>query len=95
MIQIPAEKAALILEELLEEVKKGRDVVIIGANGKAFKLELVTPISEKTAALIDETYREDRAERGDRGKFEAALAKIAGVDPSDERNKLQHTPTSW
>ncbi len=45
-------------------------------------------LAEKVSALATESYLEDRARRGDRGKFEAALAKIADVDPSDERDKL-------
>lgn len=38
MIQIPAEQAVAELEKLLDEVAKGQEVVIIGADGSAFKL---------------------------------------------------------
>ncbi|MCA9623812.1 MAG: toxin-antitoxin system HicB family antitoxin [Myxococcales bacterium] len=40
-------------------------------------------ISEKVAALMTEGYLEERASRGTRTKFDAALAKVADIEPSD------------
>jgi len=40
-------------------------------------------VSEKMAALMTEEYLERRAKRGNRSKFEAALAKVADIDPED------------
>jgi len=40
-------------------------------------------VSEKMAALMTEEYLERRAKRGSRSKFEAALAKVADIDPED------------
>jgi antitoxin (DNA-binding transcriptional repressor) of toxin-antitoxin stability system len=38
MLQIPAKQAETELDKLLNEVTQGQDVVIIGADGAAFKL---------------------------------------------------------
>ena len=40
-------------------------------------------VSEKLAALMTEEYLEQRAKRGSRSKFEAALAKVADIEPED------------
>mgnify|MGYP006301982121 CR=1 FL=1 len=40
-------------------------------------------VSEKMAALMTEEYLERRAKRGNRSRFEAALAKVADIDPED------------
>lgn len=46
--------------------------------------QLITlALAEKIAALMTEDYLSERAERGDRAKFEAALAKVADVEPDD------------
>ena len=46
-------------------------------------------LAEKVAALATESYLEERAARGDRARFKAALAKVAGIEPPDERDRLQ------
>lgn len=46
-------------------------------------------LAEKVAALATESYLEERAARGDRARFEAALAKVADIDAPDERDRLQ------
>jgi hypothetical protein len=38
-------------------------------------------LAEKLSALMTEEYLEARAARGDRAKFEAAMAKVADVQP--------------
>lgn len=44
--------------------------------------QLVTSaLSEKLAALLTQDYLEARAQRGNRGAFETALAKVPDVEP--------------
>lgn len=45
-------------------------------------------LAEKVSALATESYLEQRTARGDRARFEAALAKVADVEPPDERDRL-------
>jgi predicted DsbA family dithiol-disulfide isomerase len=42
-----------------------------------------TAAAEKLAALMTVEYLEKRAKRGNREKFEAALAKLPDVEPED------------
>jgi glycosyltransferase A (GT-A) superfamily protein (DUF2064 family) len=43
-------------------------------------------LGEKMAALMAQEYLEEKAQRGDRQKFENALAKIKDIEPqSDDR----------
>jgi hypothetical protein len=52
--------------------------------------QLITlALAEKVSALATESYLEERATRGDRAKFEAALAKVADVEPLDEHDRLE------
>ncbi len=44
-------------------------------------------VAEKTAALLTLDYLEQRAARGDRTKFEAALAAVPDTEP-DEPDRL-------
>jgi hypothetical protein len=39
-------------------------------------------VAEKLAALLTEQYLEERAQRADRSKFEAVLARIPNVPPT-------------
>ena len=39
--------------------------------------------AEKVAALMTESYLEERARRGHRERFDAALAKVADIEPDD------------
>ena len=50
--------------------------------------QLITlALAEKLSALMTEEYLSQRAKRGDRKKFQRALAKVASVEP-DERDRL-------
>lgn len=40
-----------------------------------------TAVAEKLSALMTEDYLRERAVRGDRGQFEAALALVPDVEP--------------
>lgn len=42
-----------------------------------------TAAAEKMAALMTLDYLQERAERGSREKFEAALARLPDVEPED------------
>ena len=45
--------------------------------------QLITlALAEKLSALATEDYLAERAARGDRGKFERAMAQVADVEPS-------------
>jgi len=41
-------------------------------------------LSEKVSALMTEEYLEERAKRGNRRKFEKAMAKVADVRPEEQ-----------
>ncbi len=40
-------------------------------------------VSEKVAALMTESYLNERARRGSRAKFDDVLAKVADIEPAD------------
>lgn len=40
-------------------------------------------LAEKISALMTEDYLESRAQRGDRAKFESAMAKVVDVEPGE------------
>jgi hypothetical protein len=44
---------------------------------------IVLAIAEKVSALKTEGYLEKRAVRGERSKFEAAMAKVTDVEPKE------------
>lgn len=44
---------------------------------------IATAIAEKMAALMTESYLAERAKRGSREKYEAALAQVPDGEPED------------
>lgn len=51
--------------------------------------QLITlALAEKVSALATETYLEERARRGDKVRFLAAMAKVADEEPVDEQDRL-------
>ena len=48
---------------------------------------IATALAEKMSALMTNEYLEKRAARGNRRKFERALAKVADTEPED-RDRL-------
>jgi hypothetical protein len=42
---------------------------------------IASAVAEKMASLLTESYIEERAKRGDRAKYEAALAQVADIEP--------------
>jgi hypothetical protein len=51
--------------------------------------QLITlALAEKISSLMTEDYLNERAEHGDRALFEAALSKVADVEP-DEQDRIE------
>ena len=51
--------------------------------------QLVTlALAEKVSALMAEDYLGKRAKRGDKRKFQKAMAKVANVKPAGEQDRL-------
>ena len=44
---------------------------------------ITNAVAEKMAALLTESYLADRATRGSRAKYEAALAQVPDIEPED------------
>jgi uncharacterized protein (DUF1778 family) len=53
------------------------------AEGISMNQFVVTAVAEKLAALRTETYLQERAARGSRAKYEAALAQVPDVEPEE------------
>jgi hypothetical protein len=49
---------------------------------------VATAVAEKMSALMTEEYLRERAARGSRAKYEAALAQVPNAEPDDERDRL-------
>lgn len=45
---------------------------------------IVLALAEKLSALMTEEYLGERAKRGDRKKFERAMAKVADLEPESK-----------
>lgn len=50
---------------------------------------ITSALAEKLAAIGTEKYLEERAARGSREKFLAAMSKVADVDPPDPADRLE------
>lgn len=44
---------------------------------------IATAVAEKMAALMTEDYLQERAARGSRARYEAALAQVPDVEPDE------------
>jgi uncharacterized protein (DUF1778 family) len=53
------------------------------ADGISINQFISTAAAEKLAALMTVEYLEERAKRGSREKFEAALARLPDIEPED------------
>lgn len=49
---------------------------------------VVLAMTEKASAIATESSLEERAKRGSRDKFMAAMAKVADIEPPDVRDRL-------
>jgi hypothetical protein len=56
---------------------------LAGRDGISIDQFISTAIAEKLSALMTENYLKDRAEKGDRVKYEAILAKVPDVEPEE------------
>ena len=56
-------------------------------DGVSMNQMVTLAVAEKTAALLTLDYLEERAKRGSRQTFEAALSAVPDVDP-DEKDRL-------
>ncbi len=45
---------------------------------------ITTALAEKMSALMTVDYLQERAARGDRGRFEGAMAKVPDVEPEEQ-----------
>ena len=61
---------------------------IVTREGISFEQFVMLAIAEKASALATEEYLEERARRGGREKFLAAMGKVADVQPPDERDRI-------
>ena len=61
---------------------------IVEREGMSLEQFVMLAMAEKASAIATEAYLMERAERGRREKFLEAMAKVADVDPPDERDRL-------
>ena len=61
---------------------------IVEREGISLEQFVMLAMAEKASAIATEAYLMERAERGSREKFLEAMAKVADVDPPDERDRL-------
>jgi uncharacterized protein (DUF1778 family) len=66
-------------DSLHEQIRK-----LASADGISINQFISTAAAEKLAALMTVDYLEERAKRGTREKFEAALQRLPDVEPVDE-----------
>jgi metal-responsive CopG/Arc/MetJ family transcriptional regulator len=60
---------------------------LVKREGMSWDQFVALAVAEKTAAIATEGYLEERARRGSKEKFLAAMAKVADVEPLDERDR--------
>ena len=58
------------------------------ADGVSMNQFIMLALAEKVATLNAESYLQERAARGSRDKFLAAMAQVPDVEPPDERDRL-------
>ncbi|MDE0141346.1 MAG: hypothetical protein OXI80_18000 [Caldilineaceae bacterium] len=61
---------------------------IVEREGMSFEQFITLAMAEKASAIATEAYIEARAVQGSREKFLAAMAKVADVEPADEKDRL-------
>jgi hypothetical protein len=64
---------------------------IVEREGMSLDQFIVLAMAEKAAAIATEAYLEERAKRGDRARFLAAMAKVPDVDPPDDQDRIDAT----
>jgi uncharacterized protein (DUF1778 family) len=66
-------------DSLHEQIRK-----LANADGISINQFISTAAAEKLAALMTVDYLEERAKRGTRQRFEAALKRLPDVEPAEE-----------
>lgn len=66
-------------DSLHEQIRK-----LANVDGISINQFISTAAAEKLAALMTVDYLEERAKRGTRQRFEAALKRLPDVEPADE-----------
>jgi len=61
---------------------------LVKQEGISINQFITLALAEKVSALATQSYLEERAQRGDKAKFLAAMKKVADVEPVDERDRL-------
>ena len=61
---------------------------LVKSEGISINQFVTLALAEKVSALATESYLAERAKRGDKGKFLAAMSKVADIEPADERDRL-------
>ena len=56
---------------------------LVQHEGISIEQFIATAVAEKMAALMTETYLEERAKRGSRAQYDAALAQVPDVEPEE------------
>ena len=54
------------------------------ADGISMNQFIATAVAEKLASLATMEYLEQRAQRGSKGKFNAALSRVPDVEPEED-----------
>jgi hypothetical protein len=60
---------------------------LASAEGISINQFVATAVAEKMSALLTEQYLQERASRGQRAKYKAALAKVPDSEP-EERDRI-------
>lgn len=66
-------------DSLHEQIRK-----LANVDGISINQFISTAAAEKLAALMTVNYLEERAKRGTRQRFEAALKRLPDVEPADD-----------
>lgn len=61
---------------------------LVKREGMSWDQFITLAVAEKTSAIATEEYLEERAKRASKEKFLAAMAKVADVEPPDERDRF-------
>lgn len=61
---------------------------LVKREGVSMNQFITLALAEKVTAIATEEYLTERAKRGSREKFLAAMAKVPDVEPPDPRDRL-------
>ena len=61
---------------------------IVERDDMSFEQFIMLAMAEKASAIKTEAFLATRAEQGSKGKFLAAMGKVADLKPPDERDRM-------